>query len=160
MFDCLPAGNDDAIVIGGLTQHKVECNGKFRIRLHNTDDVDLIIHDVAYIAGLELNRFPLHTAQKGKTIVSDKTDVWLTEGRLFFPWSMDSSELCGTRLQRVQPLVIEYSCPYPPVVTTVLSPGIMPVTPSIGAVVPTSPPTTPTIMLLLLSKRQSKHARV
>lgn len=68
VFSRLHADGDDVIVVGGLTQLKVECNEKLRMRFHSTGDVDVSMHDVAFIPDLGLTRFRCALSKRGKRL--------------------------------------------------------------------------------------------
>ena len=115
MFDCVPAEPGTIMIVGRMACMHTECLDKLRIKFHSTEDVDTILHDVAYIPDVGMNLFSVHTAMRGGVVMGDRTGMYVMRGRLFFPWYESSYALTATR-----------SPPVPPVVAAVIAPGAEP----------------------------------
>ena len=86
MFDCVPAEPGNVMIVGGMTYMRIECFGKLRVKFHSTEDVDTILHDVAYIPGIGMNLFSVHTAMREEAVMGNRMGMYVMGGRLFFPW--------------------------------------------------------------------------
>ena len=98
------------MIVGGMTYMRIECFGKLQVKFHSTEDVDTILHDVAYIPGIGMNLFSVHTAMKEEPVMGNRRGMHVMGGRLFFPWYESSCALT----------------PVLPVVAAVIAPGAEP----------------------------------
>ena len=89
---------------------RIECFGKIRVKFHSTEDVDTILHDVAYIPGIGMNLFSVHTTMREEPVMGESRGMHVMGGRLFFPWYESSCALT----------------PVLPVVAAVIAPGAKP----------------------------------
>ena len=85
MFDCVLAEPGNVMIVGGMTCMRVECFGKIRVKFHSTEDVDTILHDVAYIPGIGMNLFSVHTAMREEAVMGNRMGMYVMGGLLFFP---------------------------------------------------------------------------
>ena len=113
MFDCVPAEPGNGMLVGGgMTCLRIECFGRL---FHSTENVDTILHDVAYIPGIGMNMPSVHIVIRRELVMGDRTGMYVMSGCLLIPWHELSCALTATR-----------SPPVPPVVAAVIAPGAEP----------------------------------
>ena len=82
-----PPPGRETITIGDRRRIKVEYIGSMDVIFHEKTDQRITLTGVAYIPGLKLNLYSLHTVQRTHLIVSDASGTHIIGENLTFPRS-------------------------------------------------------------------------